>query len=537
MPPNPKRPSPSEFVLSEDHILDADDPRPQHVPQYPSSTATRRSLKNPEEAIPTSIFDTEADQELKAQYGGSGETQYKPAFIYVERGPGMGQLLEVRQGSLVIGRASVADLRLQHPSVSRRHCQVRRAGEDFYVKDLGSQNGTFVNKQRIATEVKVKPGDSIALGNALCRLRGPLAKGEKLPHTLEKEKELKEKQAAKAARVPTDVVARPTGPVGLRGGSNALKVAIFAGALGFGMAAALAFGLVKALSRGEPTPIPVAQAAKPPAATPSELSPAEREHIIQEAIARRMAEQQVKAPPAPAPEAPVADPTPVEASPTVVVKSQPTASPPVIKAAPLAATPTPVRVAAAHPVRAQAAHAAADAAFDDEADAPAAKGGANRTKLLAAYEKGNAEGSLEAAKKAGDKALVGQLMQFLTAYDAANDAMAANNGTQAIVNFQKALALDEQLSSGWGKYGHEIRKNLSSLYVLVGNQYASTGEADKAKKAWEAAVKHDPTNAKAKAALQSVSGGGAAAGDDEAAPVRKPAKKAPPKSIDDAFGE
>ena len=116
-------------------------------------------VKRAEEAIPTSIFDTEKhDREMQAQYG-AGQNAYKPAFLYVERGPGQGQLLEVKQGTLVIGRASVSELRLQHPSISRRHTQIRRVGEQFFVKDLGSQNGTFVNKTRIAAETEARPGD------------------------------------------------------------------------------------------------------------------------------------------------------------------------------------------------------------------------------------------------------------------------------------------------------------------------------------------------------------------------------------------
>ena len=68
-------------------------------------------VKRAEEAIPTSIFDTEKhDREMQAQYGG-GATSYKPAFLYVERGPGQGQLLEVKQGTLMIVRASVSELR------------------------------------------------------------------------------------------------------------------------------------------------------------------------------------------------------------------------------------------------------------------------------------------------------------------------------------------------------------------------------------------------------------------------------------------
>ncbi len=146
MPPNPKRRA-TEPVTDE-AVLQADDPRPQRVAQLPAnSTGARRTLKKVEEHIPTSVFDTEADQEMQAEYGVTG-AEYKPAFLYVERVPGAGQLLEVKQGTVIVGRASVSDLRLQHPSISRRHTQFKRVGEQFFVKDLGSQNGTFVNKQR-----------------------------------------------------------------------------------------------------------------------------------------------------------------------------------------------------------------------------------------------------------------------------------------------------------------------------------------------------------------------------------------------------
>jgi pSer/pThr/pTyr-binding forkhead associated (FHA) protein len=106
----------------------------------------------------------------------SGEYEdpgHAPAFLYVERGPGAGQLIPLKQGGLVLGRASTSDLRLQHPSISRRHAQLTRQGDRLSLKDLGSQNGTYVNRDRLASEVELHPGDEIALGNALLRLRGP----------------------------------------------------------------------------------------------------------------------------------------------------------------------------------------------------------------------------------------------------------------------------------------------------------------------------------------------------------------------------
>ena len=523
MPPHPKRSDADDFPISEENILRADDPRPQRVPQYPSSTTgARRPLKKAEEAIPTAIYDTEkADQEMQASYG-MGEQSYKPAFLYVERGPGAGQLLEVKQGTVVIGRASVSDLRLQHPSISRRHAQVRRIGEQFFVKDLGSQNGSFVNKTRIASEVEVKIGDSLALGNALIRLRGPMQKGEKPVAS-----------STGKARVPTAVVARPTsaqtsGHVRPVNSNRMVKIAVFAGAVGFGLAAVLAFALIRMATGTSTTPEKSAKAAI--ANEPNDA--------IADALKRKQAEggkvvvARATPPPEEAPaEEPSIDegPATVKSVPGVVAGAAPSVAP---------ARPAPNRVAAAAKRAAGARNAAPAAADEEESGAGASKGGAKRSQILAPYERGNAEGSLELAKSAGDKELSDKLLKFISSYDSGQEALLSNNGTVAIKEFTKALSLDEQLSSGWGKYGSEIRKHLGNLYFLVGKQYEANGDDEKAKAAYGASLKNDPANSKAKGALANLSGGG---GDDEApaAAAPKPTpKKAPSKtSIDDAFGD
>lgn len=560
MPPNPKQKRPhSGEPITDEQLLHADDPRPQRVAQLPSNTVGARRLKKIEEHIPTSVFDTEADQEMQAEYGVQGSSDFKPAFLYVERGPGAGQLLEVKQGTVVVGRASVSDLRLQHPSISRRHTQIKRVGEQFFVKDLGSQNGTFVNKQRIATEVEVKPGDSIALGNALLRLRGPLAKGEKLPGQESQSKSSKAPAHVPStsstspsmevpvpsertgtgtkSRISTAVVARPSGP---QPGptTTALKIAVFAGAVGFSLAAVLAFALVKTMSSDKPAPTTVAS--KSGAAVEDK---SDRARLIDEAIKKKMAEKPVaKAAPKPEPE-PAAEEEPViEADDSVNVKEQPRAAAPVVAKAPVV---TPVAPKAA-PAPRKAAPAAAKNDDEDEEDAAPAKGagGNKRAQILAPYEKGNAESSLDLAKKAGDKELTDKLSRFIAAYDAANDAMMSNNGNAAIANFQKALQLDEQLSSGWGKYGAEIRRQLANLYVLVGLAFVNNGDSEKAKTAFQGALKHDPNNSRAKTQLAKLTGETAKprsaddAFDEEPAPKKAPAKKAPAKSsIDDAFGD
>jgi len=46
---------------------------------------------------------------------------------------------------IVVGRASLADIVVDDPSVSERHCVIERRGERYMVRDLGSTNGTLVN--------------------------------------------------------------------------------------------------------------------------------------------------------------------------------------------------------------------------------------------------------------------------------------------------------------------------------------------------------------------------------------------------------
>jgi pSer/pThr/pTyr-binding forkhead associated (FHA) protein len=477
-------------------------------------------LKKAEEAIPTAIYDTEkSDQEMQAHYGMS-EQQYKPAFLYVERGPGAGQLLECKQGTVVVGRASVSDLRLQHPSISRRHAQIRRIGDQFFVKDLGSQNGSFVNKTRIASEVEVKIGDSIALGNALLRLRGPMQKGEKPPAS-----------STGKARVPTAVVARPVQPssstssqVRPVSSNRMVKIAVFAGAVGFGLAAVLAFALIRmATGTSSPATEKTGKAVVPAAGPPTDA--------IADALTRKQAGKIIVVAPAKREvveeTAPVAEEPAIDDGPTTV-KSVPGAAPSV---APARAAPAVNRVALA-------ARKAAKGAVDASDEADEAPTGGKRSQVLAPYERGNAEGSLELAKSAGDKDLSDKLLKFISAYDAGQEALISNNGTVAIKEFTRALALDEQLSSGWGKYGSEIRKHLGNLYFLVGKQYESNGDDEKAKAAYGASVKNDPANQRAKDAVARLKS--ESAGDDEVpAATPKPApKKAPAKtSIDDAFGD
>ncbi|MFN7019950.1 MAG: FHA domain-containing protein [Phycisphaerales bacterium] len=66
---------------------------------------------------------------------------------------------------LVIGRSSECKLRVPVDSVSRQHCELSvNDDEELVIRDLKSSNGTFVNRERVATARELVPGDLLSIG-------------------------------------------------------------------------------------------------------------------------------------------------------------------------------------------------------------------------------------------------------------------------------------------------------------------------------------------------------------------------------------
>jgi len=77
-----------------------------------------------------------------------------------------GQRLPILAGQTThIGRALDNQIVISHSSVSRHHAEIVASDGTFVMRDLGSQNGTFVGGQRI-TETALKDGDAVRLGDA-----------------------------------------------------------------------------------------------------------------------------------------------------------------------------------------------------------------------------------------------------------------------------------------------------------------------------------------------------------------------------------
>lgn len=83
--------------------------------------------------------------------------------IILRAGPRAGTSLPF-DGAVTIGRATDADVRLDDTTVSRRHAQIRPGGSGWMLVDLNTQNGTFVNGERLTQAVLLREGDEIRFG-------------------------------------------------------------------------------------------------------------------------------------------------------------------------------------------------------------------------------------------------------------------------------------------------------------------------------------------------------------------------------------
>ncbi len=85
------------------------------------------------------------------------------AELTIESGPDAGHTHRASETALRLGRSPDNDLILRDPATSGHHARVERRGEQFWIVDLGSTNGTLVNGEPIQ-EKELNHGDRITIG-------------------------------------------------------------------------------------------------------------------------------------------------------------------------------------------------------------------------------------------------------------------------------------------------------------------------------------------------------------------------------------
>lgn len=86
------------------------------------------------------------------------------AMLLVQRGPDAGARFLLDTEVVTVGRHPDSDIFLDDISVSRRHANFIRTSTGYVVSDLGSLNGSYVNRDRIDTDVALTGGDEVQIG-------------------------------------------------------------------------------------------------------------------------------------------------------------------------------------------------------------------------------------------------------------------------------------------------------------------------------------------------------------------------------------
>ena len=92
----------------------------------------------------------------------------RPARVLVVRTPETlgGQRHNLTE-ELTIGRAATCDVTIDDTYASQIHARVFRRDNDHVLEDLGSTNGTYLNRQKVASATNLKTGDHLQIGSTV----------------------------------------------------------------------------------------------------------------------------------------------------------------------------------------------------------------------------------------------------------------------------------------------------------------------------------------------------------------------------------
>lgn len=90
------------------------------------------------------------------------DSELETSLVLVSR-DGTQREVPLKKSRIVIGRQADATMRLPDPNISRQHCELQLDSGRPVLKDLGSSNGTYVNRRRIS-QTELSAGDTISIG-------------------------------------------------------------------------------------------------------------------------------------------------------------------------------------------------------------------------------------------------------------------------------------------------------------------------------------------------------------------------------------
>jgi len=94
-----------------------------------------------------------------------------PTHVLVVDGANKGERADLAQAPILIGRGADAAIRLDDDYVSTRHARIASSGDQWFVEDLGSTNGTYLDRGKVSGPTPVPLGVPIRIGRTSLELR------------------------------------------------------------------------------------------------------------------------------------------------------------------------------------------------------------------------------------------------------------------------------------------------------------------------------------------------------------------------------
>ncbi len=91
--------------------------------------------------------------------------------LLVIQGPLAGSRITLDARPILIGRADDSTLKLDDDYASTRHARISQQGEEWYVEDLGSTNGTYLDRAKVTGPTRVPLGVPVRIGKTVIELR------------------------------------------------------------------------------------------------------------------------------------------------------------------------------------------------------------------------------------------------------------------------------------------------------------------------------------------------------------------------------
>ena len=82
-----------------------------------------------------------------------------------------GETVSLDEAPILIGRGADAAIRLDDDYVSTRHARIASSGDQWFVEDLGSTNGTYIGSHRLTQPTTLQAGSQVRIGKTTLELR------------------------------------------------------------------------------------------------------------------------------------------------------------------------------------------------------------------------------------------------------------------------------------------------------------------------------------------------------------------------------